>query len=192
MLDTQAAALGSSLSDAARPDLYAGARTARAEIDALNQQIYNAVNNGACKAGSSSDQAVYAATYDAYFAALEQLETRPGDGRPYLTGERFTEADLRLFPALYRHDPVYHLRMKLNGARILDHTHLWRWLCGVHALPGVAQSGTLVLCRQGCFGRSWNATVPLGPFRPMPTHRPSLPRACRLSARRKAWSTKRA
>ncbi len=57
--------------------------------------------------------------------------------------------------------------MKLNGARILDYPHLWRWLCRVHALPGVADSGSLIHCRQGYFGRSWNGVVPLGPFAPM-------------------------
>ena len=80
----------------------------------------------------------------------------------------FVEADLRLFPTLYRHDPVYYLRMKLNGAKILDFPHLWRWLCRVYALPGVQCSSLLDHCRQGYFGRTWNRTVPLGPFRPKP------------------------
>ena len=57
--------------------------------------------------------------------------------------------------------------MKLNGARILDYPHLWRWLCRVYAMSGVAQSNSLVHCRQGYFGRSWNNVVPLGPLYPM-------------------------
>jgi putative glutathione S-transferase len=90
----------------------------------------------------------------AVFDALAQLDARLSDGRSFLTGSAFTEADLRLFPTLYRHDPVYYVRMKLNGARILDFPYLWRWLCRVHALPGVAESGSLIHCRQGYFGRS--------------------------------------
>ncbi|WP_316016021.1 glutathione S-transferase C-terminal domain-containing protein [Roseobacter sp. HKCCA0434] len=148
------------------PDLYP--TELRAEIDALNDAIYDAVNNGAYKAGFSSDQSAYATAFAAYFDMLRQLEARLSDGRPFLTGERFTEADLRLYPTLFRHDPVYYVRMKLNGARILDHPHLWRWLCRVHALPGVAESGSLIHCRQGYFGRSWNGTIPLGPVHPMP------------------------
>ena len=163
MLNAHAAALGGA---PARPDLYP--EDLRGEIDALNAQVYVAINNGAYKAGFSSDQAVYAQAFAAYFDALAQLERRLSDGRPYLTGARFTEADLRLFPTLYRHDPVYYLRMKLNGARILDHPNLWRWLCRVYALPGVAEAGSLVHCRQGYFGRSWNNVVPLGPTHPMP------------------------
>lgn len=152
----------------------------RAEIDELNQQIYVAINNGAYKAGFSSDQKVYGAAYLAYFDMLDQLNERLSDGRKYLTGNEFTEADLRLFPTLYRHDPVYYLRMKLNGAKMLDYPHLWRWLCRVYALPGVAQSNSLDHCKQGYFGRSWNNVVPLGPFKPMQYpqayHHPDLAR----------------
>jgi len=168
MLNAHAEALGSSLDTPARADLYPPDDALRQQIDALNEAIYQSINNGAYKAGFSSDQQVYAAAYDAYFNQLERLDALlASDGRPFLTGETFTEADLRLFPTLYRHDPVYYVRMKLNGARILDHPHLWRWLCRVHALPGVADSNSLVHCRQGYFGRSWNRVVPLGPFRPM-------------------------
>ena len=167
MLDTQADVLGSNMPG--HPVLYPADSALRCEIDALNQTIYTTINNGAYKAGFSSDQQVYAAAFGAYFKSLDNLEARlAADDRPFLTGDRFTEADLRLFPTLYRHDPVYYLRMKLNGARILDYPRLWRWLCRVYALPGVATSNSLIHCRQGYFGRSWNRVVPLGPLLPMP------------------------
>lgn len=170
MLNAQAAPLGSTLAATNRPDLYpSGAEHAqlRADIDALNADIYVAINNGAYKAGFSSDQSVYAAAFAKYFDMLAKLNARLSDGRDFLTGATFTEADLRLFPTLYRHDPVYYLRMKLNAAKILDYPFLWRWLCRVYALPGVAESNSLLHCRQGYFGRSWNNVVPLGPVSPM-------------------------
>lgn len=172
MLNRQATQLGSSLAASGRPDLYPDGEAnawLRGEIDGLNELIYVNINNGAYKAGFSSSQEVYATAFANYFQTLDRLEERlADDGRPFLAGSQFTEADLRLFPTLYRHDPVYYLRMKLNGAKILDYPHLWQWLCRVHALPGVASSGSLVHCRQGYFGRSWNNVVPLGPVRPMP------------------------
>jgi len=171
MLNRSAGQLGSSLSDKDRPDLYPeNDRQARLrdEIDKLNDQIYVNINNGAYKAGFSSSQEIYATAFTNYFKMLDTLEKLlAADNRPFLTGDAFTEADLRLFPTLYRHDPVYYLRMKLNGAKILDYPHLWRWLCRVYALPGVASSNSLVHCRQGYFGRSWNNVVPLGPLCPM-------------------------
>ncbi|MBV6657138.1 MAG: glutathione S-transferase C-terminal domain-containing protein [Devosiaceae bacterium] len=168
MLAAQAGPLGSALSDADRPDFYPEDAALRTQIDALNERVYITINNGAYKAGFSSDQQVYARAFEAYFETLGWLDDLLGDGRPFLTGEAFTEADLRLFPTLYRHDPVYTVRMKLNGARILDYPNLWRWLCRVYAVPGVRAAGSLVHCRQGYFGRSWNGVVPLGPLRPMP------------------------
>lgn len=167
MLNAQAAALGSQLSDAERPELYPVESGLREEIDALNAGIYKNINNGAYKAGFSSNQAVYATAFKSYFNTLSELEATLSDERQFLTGDKFTEADLRLFPTLYRHDPVYYVRMKLNGAKILDYPNLWRWLCRVYAIPGVAQSNALDHCKQGYFGRSWNNVVPLGPTFPM-------------------------
>ena len=168
MFDQHAQALGSDISSDQRPRLFPSDTNLRKEIETLNAVIYTTINNGAYKAGFSSDQSVYAKAYDAYFQTLDDLNMRLSDGRPFLTGHQFTEADLRLFPTLYRHDPVYYVRMKLNGARILDYPYLWQWLCRVYTMRGVADAGSLIHCRQGYFGRSWNGTIPLGPLRPMP------------------------
>ena len=171
MLSAQASALGSNLPDEARSNLYPTGESneaLREEIDRLNDLIYTNINNGAYKAGFSSDQAVYTTAFENYFKTLDTLEQHlAADDRPFLTGDSFSEADLRLFPTLYRHDPVYYVRMKLNGARILDYPHLWRWLCRIYALPGVEESNSLIHCRQGYFGRSWNNVIPLGPLLPM-------------------------
>lgn len=156
MLDQHAAALGSRFADYIRHVLYPREAETRVDIDQLNDLIYTAINNGAYKAGFSSDQLVYAAAFGAYFGTLEQLDVLLADGRSFLTGGTFTEADLRLFPTPYRHDPVYYIRMKLNGGKILDYPYLWRWLCRVYTLDGVAESNSLIHCKQGYFGRSWN------------------------------------
>ena len=120
----------------------------------MNERIYVDINNGAYKAGFSSNQTVYEDTFHAYFATLNFLNDLLSDDRPFLTGTDFTETDLRLFPTLFRHDPVYYVRMKLNGARIIDYPYLWSWLCRVYTLDGVADAGSLIHCHQGYFGRS--------------------------------------
>ena len=171
MLDDQAGALGSTIPADDRVNLYPSEERnpgLRVEIDRLNQVIYASINNGAYKAGFSANQQVYEIAFKKYFSTLQDLEEEMAvDGRPFLTGVNFTEADVRLFPTLFRHDPVYFLRMTLNGARMLDFPNLWRWICRVYGIPGVAESGSLTHCLQGYFGRSWNNVVPLGPIHPM-------------------------
>jgi len=143
MLNEHAEALGSAIVESERWNLYPGGGALADEIDELNATIYTNINNGAYKAGFSSDQAVYAAAFELYFATLKELNALlSSDQRLFLTGDQFTEADLRLYPTLFRHDPVYYIRMKLNAAKILDYPHLWRWLCRVYVLPGVAQSSS--------------------------------------------------
>ncbi|MDA7424905.1 glutathione S-transferase C-terminal domain-containing protein [Thalassococcus lentus] len=167
MLDRHAGALAGSELSWDRPILVPSDPAVLQHVEALNERIYVTINNGAYKAGFSSDQTVYAKAFDAYFETLGFLNDLLSDGRPFLTGPDFGEADLRLFPTLYRHDPVYYVRMKLNGGRIVDYPHLWRWLCRVYAIKGVQGAGSLIHCRQGYFGRSWNGVVPLGPLVPM-------------------------
>ncbi len=64
MLNEHAKALGSSITDADRSNLYPDKQVACDEIDALNKTIYTTINNGAYKAGFSSDQTVYAAAFN--------------------------------------------------------------------------------------------------------------------------------
>ena len=57
-------------------DLYPAAL--RPEIDALNELIYEHVNNGVYEAGFSRNQAVYEQMCDGVFVVLDQLEERLG------------------------------------------------------------------------------------------------------------------
>eukprot|EP00549_Striatella_unipunctata_P020304 CAMPEP_0118687884 /NCGR_PEP_ID=MMETSP0800-20121206/8624_1 /TAXON_ID=210618 ORGANISM="Striatella unipunctata, Strain CCMP2910" /NCGR_SAMPLE_ID=MMETSP0800 /ASSEMBLY_ACC=CAM_ASM_000638 /LENGTH=361 /DNA_ID=CAMNT_0006585105 /DNA_START=576 /DNA_END=1661 /DNA_ORIENTATION=- len=134
------------------------------EIDELNEVIYQTINNGAYKAGFSSNQQVYEEAYEKYFNSIENLEKSLAKTKsPFLLGNKVTEVDLRLFPTIYRHDPVYFLRMKLSKAMIKDYPMLWKWVRNMYSIPGVAESSNLVHCKQGYFGNSWNKVIPIGP-----------------------------
>jgi len=136
-----------------------------AEIDSLNDWIYKDVANGSYKAGFSSNQDVYEKAYETYFAALDRLNERLSKSK-FLTGDSVTEADLRLFPTMYRHDPVYYNRFKLNYKHLWQYPHLWRWMSDMMSLDGmdpVSNAGYLAHCKQGYFGRTGNSTIPLGP-----------------------------
>ena len=83
----------------------------RGEIDAINDTVYDNVNNGVYKAGFATKQKPYEKAFDALFATLDDLEDRLSRQR-YLAGSRITEADWRLFSTLVRFDLVYHTHFK--------------------------------------------------------------------------------
>lgn len=118
-------------------DLYP--ESLRGEIDALNEQIYPAVNNGVYLAGFATSQGAYEKAFDAVFAKLDELEVLLGEKR-YLAGEYLTESDVRLFTTLVRFDAVYHGHFKCNLRRLNEYPNLSNWLRELYQWPGVAQT----------------------------------------------------
>mmetsp|Transcript_21117 Transcript_21117/g.40199 ORF Transcript_21117/g.40199 Transcript_21117/m.40199 type:complete len:117 (+) Transcript_21117:1081-1431(+) len=50
-------------------------------------------------------------------------------------GDKFTEADLRLFPTLMRFDCAYVVLFKCSRKRIMDYPNISAWLKDVYQLP---------------------------------------------------------
>jgi len=111
----------------------------RAEIDAINERVYDTVNNGVYRAGFARRQHAYERAFAELFASFDWLEQMLADRR-YLLGERPTEADWRLFPTLARFDEVYNLHFRCNRRRIVDYPNLWGYARELYQLPGVAQT----------------------------------------------------
>ncbi|WP_444438887.1 glutathione S-transferase family protein [Pseudomonas sp. A6] len=145
-------------------DLYPTAL--QGEIDALNERIYPAVNNGVYRAGFATSQEAYEEAFVTLFEELDCLEKRLGERR-YLTGEHLTEADIRLFTTLIRFDAVYHGHFKCNLRRLADYPNLSGWLRELYQLPGVAGTVNFQHIKNHYYGshRTINPTgiVPLGP-----------------------------
>ena len=118
-------------------DLYPPDR--RAAIDAVNERVYNTINNGVYRAGFARDQAAYEAAFAELFESLEWLEELFGRQR-YLAGEQITEADWRLFPTLVRFDEVYHVHFRCNRRRIVEYPNLWGYTRELYQWPGVART----------------------------------------------------
>ncbi|AVJ19415.1 glutathione-dependent reductase [Serratia sp. MYb239] len=108
----------------------------REKIDRLNGWIYDTVNNGVYKAGFATSQEAYDEAVNGVFTSLERLEQILGQHR-YLTGDRLTEADLRLWTTLVRFDPVYVTHFKCDKRRISDYLNLYGFLRDIYQLPGV-------------------------------------------------------
>ena len=109
----------------------------RPQIEALNARIYDTVNNGVYKAGFATSQAAYDEAIAPLFDSLDWLEDLLSRNR-YLTGDRLTEADWRLFTTMVRFDPVYHTHFKCNRKWLREYPNLWGWTRELYQIPGVA------------------------------------------------------
>ena len=138
----------------------------RAGIDAVNELVYPAINNGVYRAGFATTQAAYEEAFDELFAALDEMELRLSRGR-YLLGDRMTEADWRLFTTLVRFDPVYVGHFKCNLRRIADYPNLSNYLRDLYQTPGVAETVNMHHIKSHYYGShaTINPTriVPKGP-----------------------------
>ena len=135
-------------------------------IDEINPAIYDTVNNGVYKAGFAGTQQAYDQAVRALFQTLDMLEDRLSRQR-YVTGNRITEADWRLFTTLLRFDPVYFCHFKCNIRRIVDYTNLSGYLRELYQVPGIRDTIDLDATKQHYFlsHESINPRriVPLGP-----------------------------
>ena len=145
-------------------DLYPAAL--RSAIDEINAFVYDAINNGVYRCGFARTQAAYEQSFRKLFAALDSLEERLGRQR-YLVGDRFTEADLRLFPTLVRFDAVYYSHFKCNLRRLADYHNLTNYTRDIYQMPGVAETVDIPRIKLGYYGGmrnlNPNGIIPLGP-----------------------------
>jgi putative glutathione S-transferase len=137
----------------------------RGEIDELNDWIYPTINNGVYRAGFATSQQAYENAYNELFTALDDLELRL-ETRRYLSGDRITEADWRLFTTLLRFDAVYFGHFKTNRQRIEDYPNLSGYVRDLFHQPGIAATVDLPSIKQHYYGshETINPTgvVPLG------------------------------
>jgi len=108
----------------------------RSEIDAINERIYTTLNNGVYKSGFATTQEAYESAVYPLFETLDWLEERLASQR-YVTGERFTEADIRLFTTLIRFDAVYVGHFKTNLKRLVDFPNLWAYTREIYQHPAI-------------------------------------------------------
>ena len=112
------------------------------DIDAMNDRVYDSVNNGVYRAGFATTQAAYEVAFNKLFETLDWLEEQLSAAE-FLVGEKPTEADWRLFTTLVRFDAVYVGHFKTNLRRIADYPHISRYLQTLYHCPGVAATVNL-------------------------------------------------
>ncbi len=146
-------------------DLYP--ESLRDEIDAINERVYEAINNGVYRAGFATTQDTYEDAVTDLFAALDWADDRLAERR-YLTGDRPTEGDWCLFVTLVRFDAVYVGHFKCNLRRIADYAHLSGYLRDLYQQPGVRDTVDLDHIKRHYYIThdriNPNGIVPLGPL----------------------------
>ncbi|WP_058534009.1 glutathione S-transferase family protein [Legionella saoudiensis] len=141
----------------------------RAEIDALNDRIYNGINNGVYKCGFATTQEAYESAYYELFSLLDELELHLAKHQ-YLIGDQLTEADWRFFTTLIRFDAVYYSHFKTNKQRISDYKAIQSYLEHLYHYPGIRETVNFLQIKQHYYysHKTINPTqiVPVGPKLP--------------------------
>lgn len=146
------------------PDLYPA--DLADEIESWNDLVYRTVNNGVYRAGFASTQTAYEKAALEVFDTLNRIDAVLSEKR-YLTGDRFTEADLRLFPTLARFDVAYYGAFKCNIRRLTDFANLWPYAREIYQMPGIEKTVNFDIYKRGYFSKSAKRNplgiVPVGP-----------------------------
>jgi glutathionyl-hydroquinone reductase len=146
------------------PQLYPPDR--RAEIDAVNADVFRDVNNGVYRCGFATTQEAYERAFDALFARLDALSERLATQR-FLMGDTITEADVRLFTTLVRFDAVYHGHFKCNRHKLTERPVLWAYARDLYQTPGFGDTVNFDHIKRHYYGThpmiNPTAIVPKGP-----------------------------
>ena len=113
-------------------DLYPSAL--RGEIDALNERVYETVNDGTYRVAGATTEQDYQELRHRLIGTLEDLDGRLATRR-YLFGATVTEADVRLWPTLARFDLGYNPLAKISERRLVDFPVLWDYARDLYQRP---------------------------------------------------------
>ncbi|KAG0302752.1 S-glutathionyl-(chloro)hydroquinone reductase, partial [Dissophora globulifera] len=131
----------------------------KAEIDSVNDWVYNTINNGVYRTGLAETQDAYEKIAYQVFESLDRVEGILSKS-DYLVGNTLTEADLRLWPTIVRFDPVYHGIFKCNLKSIeKDYPHILKWARRIYQMPGVGETVNMEHIK----GHYWHALVQINP-----------------------------
>lgn len=119
------------------PDLYP--EPLRADIDLLNQQIYDDINNGTYKVIFDDSLDAARRAYKVFDARLDDYDYRLKTRR-YLFGPNLTDSDIRLFQTLSAYESVYRpgiaRRLGDDALHVWDYPNLWAYSRDLFQTPG--------------------------------------------------------
>ncbi|KAL5522578.1 hypothetical protein ACEPAG_8595 [Sanghuangporus baumii] len=156
-------------SEKANIDIYP--EKLRAEIDGINEWVYDGINNGVYRSGFAGTQEAYEKAVKQVFESLDRVE-KILEGKDYLVGDQLTEADVRLYVTIVRFDVAYHGHFKCNFRTIRSgYPNIHKWLRQLYwNNPAFNSTTNFVHIKTGYYSMKTlnpNRIIPLGPVPPI-------------------------
>lgn len=108
----------------------------RDAIDAVNDWVYPTINNGVYRCGFAKSQEAYDQAVEQLTESFDRIEQILQKQR-YIAGDKFTEADVRLFVTLLRFDEVYIVYFKCNTRSVEHSDAILNYCREIYQMPGV-------------------------------------------------------
>jgi glutathionyl-hydroquinone reductase len=118
-------------------DLYPS--NLRDDIDTVNDWVYPTINNGVYRCGFAKSQGAFDQAIGQLTESFDRVEQTLQKQR-YITGNQFTEADVRLFVTLLRFDEVYIVYFKCNTRSVEHSDAILNYCREIYQMPGVKET----------------------------------------------------
>lgn len=107
--------------------------------DALNERVYQTLNNGPYRVAGATSQQDYEDLRHQMIDTMEDLDARLA-GTRYLFGGRLTEADVRLWPTLARFDTGYNPMAGVSERGLTGFANLWAYARDLYQRPAFRET----------------------------------------------------
>jgi glutathionyl-hydroquinone reductase len=124
---------------ATRPEIDTYPEGMRAAIDEVNSWIYPTFNNGVYRCGFAKSQVAYDEAITELTDSFDRIDEILQKQR-FIAGDKFTEADIRLFVTLLRFDEVYVVYFKTNTRRVASTPSILNYCREIYQIAGVKET----------------------------------------------------
>ncbi|XP_057812112.1 uncharacterized protein LOC131026300 isoform X1 [Salvia miltiorrhiza] len=123
----------------------------QAQINEVNDWVYDGINNGVYRCGFAKKQEPYDEAVTKLYEALDKCEESLSKQR-YLCGDTVSEADVRLFVTLIRFDEVYAVHFKCNKKLVREYPNMFNYCKDIFQIPGVSSTVNMEHIKKHYYG----------------------------------------
>jgi len=124
---------------AKNPDLNLDPIGTQEAQEEVNSWIYPTINNGVYRCGFAKSQEAYDEAVSELDASLDKLEELLSKQR-YVTGDKLTISDIRLFVTLVRFDEVYVVYFKTNTKALREYPNILNYMRELYQIPEIQKT----------------------------------------------------